>query len=99
MGIHYVRSIQLIFGTFAHWVITGAAHQGGRNLLAIHAAKVIKGLTQANIPVGKAKIKGLFDQSIDFLNDRRQARMVQAQAPPSLLSRICNIHQLVFQDR
>jgi hypothetical protein len=59
---------------------------------------MIKGLTQANLPVGKANIKGLSDQSIDFLNDRLQARMVKAhwQAPSSLRRRICNVHQLVF---
>ena len=50
----------------------------GSKLLAIHAAKMIKGLTQANLLVSKAKIKGLIDQSIDLLNDRLQARMVQA---------------------
>jgi hypothetical protein len=60
---------------------------------------MIKGLTQANLPVGKANIKGLSDQIIDFLNDRLQARMVKAQAPSSLRRRICNVHQLVFQDR
>ena len=98
-GIEHVCSIQLIFGTFAHRTIAGAAHQGGCNLLAIHAAKMIKGLTQANLPVSKANIKGLSDQSIDFLNDRLQARMVKAQAPSSLRRRICNVHQLVFQDR
>jgi len=77
-GIEHVCSIQCIFGTITHRAIACAAYQGGSKLLAIHAAKMIKGLTQANLLVSKAKIKGLIDQSIDLLNDRRQARMVQA---------------------
>jgi hypothetical protein len=52
--IEHICSVQLIFGTFAHRAIAGAAHQGGSNLLAVHAAKMIKGLTEANLPVGKA---------------------------------------------
>jgi len=76
--IEHVCLVQLILGTFAHRAIAGAAHQGGSNLLAVHAAKMIKGLTEANLPVGKAKIKRFFDQSIDLLNNMLQASMVQA---------------------
>ena len=101
--IEHVCLIQLIFRKFTHVVV----------LLPLLHIKVaisspsmlqndkLERLDTANLPVGKAKIKGALIKALisSMIGSRQEWYRPRRLRACAVGPGICNVHQLVFQDR